>query len=536
MTEADYKRENETLIAELRKENAELRGENAELKILNDWYLEQLRLAQHRRFGASSEKSEAFVPEQLGLFNEAEAFVDPIVPEPTIEEVITYKRKKRAGKRAEFYEGIPTERVVHELPEEERVCPECGGLLHACGHEVLRREVEVIPAQVRAVEHVQTVYSCRDCEKNPEADSQPMVKADVPAPVISGSGVASPSLLAFILCNKFVLAQPLYRQEQELKRLGVNISRQTMANWVIFATLRWLKPIYDLLCLALLMSDILHVDETTLQVIMEQFRKASQKSYMWLYRTGKYADKHAVLFEYQPTRQGAHPAKFLAGFKGYLQVDGYAGYKALEHNGVTVVECWAHARRYFHDALKTLPKEERPNTAAFIGLAFCDTLFDLERRYDELEVTCEQRAELRMRHSKPLAGGFFKWAEDMASKTLPKSALGKAITYAVNQKQWLMNFLLDGRLELSNNRAERSIRPFAVGRKNWLFAYTPKGAQASAIAYSIIETAQANGLVPFMYLDYLFRTLPNIPVERFPECLPWNPLVQEICKIPVFDK
>jgi transposase len=242
-----------------------------------------LRLAIHRQFGASSEKTEQSA--QPSLFNEAEVHADENVPEPEFEKVIV--RKKRKGKREEFYADIPTEQIIHELPEGERVCLDCGGNLHACGHEVLRRELEIIPAQVRAIEHVQTVYGCRKCEKTAVNDAPPMIKSRVPAPVISGSGVASPSLLSFVLSNKYVLALPLHRQQQELERIGVNISRQTMANWVIYAVSRWLKPLYDLLKADLVKNDILHADETTVQVIKEQSRKASQKSYMWLYHTGR---------------------------------------------------------------------------------------------------------------------------------------------------------------------------------------------------------------------------------------------------------
>jgi transposase len=217
----------------LKIEVAKQANEILELRALNNWYAEQFKLAQHHRFGASSEKS--VLPEQLGLFNEAETNANDALAEPTLEETITYKRKKRVGKRDEMYAGLPTEQVVHELPEEERVCPICGGELHACGHEVLRREIEVIPATIRAVEHVQTVYSCRDCEKNSDGElAVPMVKASVPAPVIQGSAIASPSLVAFILSNKYVLALPLRRQEQEFERQDIIISRQTMANWCIY--------------------------------------------------------------------------------------------------------------------------------------------------------------------------------------------------------------------------------------------------------------------------------------------------------------
>ena len=315
----------------LKIENARLALENAKLQALNNWYLEQHRLAQLRRFGSLSEKTA--LHDQLSLFNEAEVIASDETAEA--EETITYTRKKTKGKREEFYSNLPTEQVVHELPEDERICPDCGGLLHACGHEVLRREVEVIPAQVRAIEHVQTVYGCRDCEQNSDADALPMVKAPVPAPVIPGSGIASPSLVSYILCNKYLLALPLYRQEQELKRMNIHILRQTLANWIIFVAIKWLEPIYNLLHESLLLNPILHGDETTLQVILEEGRKASQKSYMWVYCTGRDAQRQTVLFEYRSTRQGKHPLNFLAGYSTYLQVDAYSGYRKLEDQGVT---------------------------------------------------------------------------------------------------------------------------------------------------------------------------------------------------------
>jgi len=527
--------ENNKRIAELEAENARLKseneilsGENAKLQLLVNYYIEQLRLAQHRKFGASSEKTE--LPEQPGLFNEAEVEADEKAEAETI---VSYVRKKKSkGKREEFYEGLPTEQIVHELPEDERICPDCGGPLHVCKSEVLRREVEIIPAKVRAVEHVQTVYGCRNCEKNAADDAPPMMKSVVPAPAISGSGIASPSLLSYIICNKYVLALPLYRQEQELERVGIHISRQTMANWVIFVAVHWLTPIYKLLKAELLSNDILHADETTLQVIKEKGRTAAQKSYMWMYHTGRDAEKHVALFEYQQTREGKHPQNFLTGYAGFLHVDGYAGYNELEKQGVTLVECWTHMRRKFDEALKALKKDERADAVANIGLNYCNKLFEFERKFDELGLSHEERAEQRILKSKSVAEAFFAWAESMMGQTLPKSKLGIAVTYAVNQRAWLMNFLLDGRLELSNNRAERTIRPFTVGRKNWLFSFCARGAKASAVVYSIIETALANGLVPFMYLNYLFEILPNITTSKLPDCLPWNPVVQEICKIP----
>jgi transposase len=526
-TAAALEAENE----KLKIENAKLTNENVELRKLNKWYAEQFKIAQHHRFGASSEKS--VWSEQMDLFNEAEVNADANLPEPTLEETITYTRKKRAGKRDELYDGLPTVQVIHEWPEVERVCQICGGALHACGHEVLRREIEVIPATVRAVEHVQTVYSCRDCEANPDDGlAVPMVKAPVPAPVIPGSGIASPSLVAFILSNKYVLALPFSRQEQEFARQDIIIPRQNMANWSIFTATRWLKPIFDLLYAVLLVCGFAQADETRYQVINEPNRKASTNSYLWIYRTGVYEEHQVVLFEYTETRAGKNPLEFLAGFSGYLNVDGYSGYYALEHNGVILCGCWAHARRKFVDVLKTAPKHLQKDSPASIGLAYCDQLFALERKYKEEGLTPEQRYERRLTEAKPILLAFFAWATGLLPALTVKGKLREAVGYAVYQQSRLMNFLLDGRLEISNNRSERGIRPVAIGRNNWMFSYSPDGADASAIIYSIVETAKANNLVPFKYLEFLFKTLPNIPREQFKDCLPWGTLAQERCTIP----
>ena len=521
----------DALLAEneiLKAQNLRLSNENQELRKLNEWYAEQFKLAQRLRYGASSEKN--ILPEQLGLFNEAEVTADNSLPEPVLEETITYTRKKRTGKRAELYDNIPTEQLIHELPVEERICPICGGDLHACGHEVSRRELVIVPATVKAVEHVQTVYSCRECEQTNDGEVPlPMIKSEVPKPVIPGSGIASPSLVAFVLSNKYVLALPLNRQEEEFKRLDIVISRQTMANWCIYVATKWLVPIYKLLQEVLLGSANNHADETTLQVINEPNRAASSNSYLWVYLTGKYEPNQVVLFEYTETRAGKHPLEFLKGFSGSLNVDGYQGYYALEGKGVTLVGCWVHARRKFVDVLKTVPKHLQAEHPAAIGLKYCDQLFALERKFDEEGISPEARYQLRQEESVSVAEAFFVWANNILPTLADKSKLREAVCYAVNQRQRLMNFLTDGHIEISNNRAERAIRPFAIGRNNWLFAYSPDGATASAVIYSIVETAKANGLVPFKYLEFLFETLPNIPVEQYADCLPWNPHVMERC-------
>ena len=244
-----------------------------------EWLTQQLRLMRGQRFGMSSERTQA-ISEQISLFNEAETLAASDVPEPDLEQ-ITYKRKKRVGKREMDLSSLPVEQVIHELPEAERVCPECGGPLHQCGQSVIRRELAYVPAQYKVVEHVQAVYGCRRCEQ--ENDHVPMKKSVVPPPLLPGSGLVSPSLLAHILNSKYVLALPLYRQEQEFQRLGVPISRQTMANWVIAAHQLWFAEFFQLLRRELLANSILHADETTLMVLKEPGRKARQKSYVWVF-------------------------------------------------------------------------------------------------------------------------------------------------------------------------------------------------------------------------------------------------------------
>lgn len=486
-----------------------------------EWLTQQLRLRQGQHFGASSERTED-LSEQLSLFNEPEAAASPDVSEPDLEQ-ITYQRKKRVGKREMDFSGLPTEQVIHELPEAERICPECGGPLHECGHSVRRRELSYIPAQYKVIEHIQTVYSCRHCEEH--SDHVPMKKSEIPPALLPGSGIVTPGLLAHILNSKYTLALPLYRQEQEFSRMGLPVSRQTMANWVLAAHTRWFAGFFQELRKELLANTILHADETTLTVLNEPGRKARQKSYVWVYRTSGDSRKPIVLYDYQPSRAGECASGFLDGFSGYLHTDGYEAYHCKLPPEITAVGCWAHMRRKFTDTLKSLPKDVRSRSPAQIGLDFCNRLFALEADYAEKQLDFEERHRARRERSVPAAEQFFCWAKEGSVRNpVPKSMLGAALGYAINQERWLMNVFLDGRLELSNNRAERAVRPFAIGRKNWLFSNTPNGADASCSVYSIVETAKANGLNPFAYLKFLLEQLPNGHSPE--ECFPWAAAVQ----------
>lgn len=490
-----------------------------------DWLTQQLRLVRGQRFGASCEQTQVIM-EQVSLFHEAKAELCEKTPEPELEQV-TYRRRKQKGKRELDFSDLPVEQVVHELPKTEQVCLECGGKLHACGHEVLRRELAYVPAQYKVVEHVQTVYACRHCERN--SDHTFLRKSEVPTPLIPGSGMASPSLLAHIMNSKYALALPLYRQEQELRRMGLPISRQTMSNWIIYTYKHYFSGLFQTLHRELLSNEILHADETTLTVLREDGRQARQKSYVWVYRTSGDTERPVVLYDYQPSRSGACASNFLHGFAGLLHTDGYEAYHCKLPKEITVAGCWAHMRRKFTDTLKTLPKNVRARSPAQTGLAYCNKLFCLEEGYAKQGFSFQERFSARMERSNVVAEEFFTWAKEEQEKNpVPKSMFGAALTYALNQKDWLMNVFLDGRLELSNNRAERAVRPFAIGRKNWLFCNTPHGADASATIYSIVETAKANDLRPFLYLNFLLERLPH--GYSLEDCLPWGATAQSICR------
>jgi hypothetical protein len=302
-----------------------------------------------------------------------------------------------------------------------------------------------------------------------------------------------------------------------------------MANWVIAAHKKYFFGVFDILHAELLKNDILHADETTMMVLHEDGREAKQKSYAWVYSTSGDARRHVALYDYQPSRAGECASNFLAGFKGKLHTDGYEAYHCKLPPEIDVAGCWAHMRRYFTDTLKALPAAIRAKTPAQIGLDYCNRLFALEAGYKKQGLCFEERYRARREGSVPIAEKFFEWAKKESGQNLtPKSAFGAALTYAANQKGWLMNVFTDGRLELSNNRAERCVRPFAVGRKNWLFCNTPNGASASMAVYSIVETAKANRLKPFEYLRFLLERLPQGAAPE--NCLPWDVDAQALCR------
>ena len=517
---------NETSNAEMvtisRAEYEKLQAQSkrvSELESRVDVLMEALRLARHKQFGSSSEKSEDTLMEQLSfLFNEAEVFS---AAEKETERNVTVVAAHQRHKKHEYTldnipEGIETRQVEHCLEGEDLVCPQCGDTMTEIGKEVVRT-LEIIPAQMVVREDVYYTYACQNCNK--EDIETPVVKSPREKNIIPGS-FATPEAIAHIMTQKFVMGSPLYRQEQEINRKGIKLSRQTMSNWILKATENYLTPVYEQLHKELLMRDVLHADETTLQVLHEPGKKPQSDSYMWLYRTSGDADKPIVLYEYQPGRGAKHPKEFLTGYKGYLHTDGYAGYHDLGKD-VTVVGCWAHARRKFDEAVKSLPKGKAKGSSASQGLAYCNLLFEIEQGLSE--ETVQKRYEQRLKQAKPVLDAMFAWTNSRTAA--PKSALGKAFHYLKEQWPYLTNYLKDGRLEISNNRAERSIKPFVIDRKNFLFANTPKGATGSAIMFSLIQTAIENGLDPYNYLTWLLKKANNADLadtQVVQSLLPWN--------------
>ncbi len=490
------------LVTEQTLRNQQLTTENQQYRAKVLSLQEQLNLALARRYAASSEK---LSPDQIRLFDEAEQEIVEAADREETVSVPAHTRKKSGRKN--LPESLPRVDVIHEIPEAIRLCPHDGKLLTEI-NSVFSEQLDIIPAQIRVLRHIRKQYAC-DC-------GQCIQTASLPAQPIPKS-LASPGLLAHITVSKYQDALPLYRQEKILQRIGVTLPRATLANWMIQAgTL--VQPVINLLRDRLLGYDILQMDETTVQVLKEPGKTAQSKSYLWLQRGGP-PDCPVLLFDYDPSRSQAIPKRLLAGFKGTLQTDGYDGYNAVvAMNGLTHVGCMAHARRKFSEAVKAQGKKKQ-NGKAQRGLALIQKLYRIEKQSRTLAP--EARHEHRQRHARPLLDELRCWLDDVLPQVPPTSATGKALNYLHNEWPKLIRYLDDGRLEIDNNGAENAIRPFVIGRKNWLFSDSVKGVKASANLYSLIETAKANGLEPYAYLRYLFTELPGATtVEAIEALLP----------------
>ena len=492
------------LVAEHAARNTQLDQENARLgaKVLS--LQEQLNLALARRYAASSEK---LSPDQIRLFDEAEVEAQEESAEDEMVTVPEHSRRKRGRKK--LPDSLPRVDVIHELAADERHCPHDGGVLAEIG-EVTSEQLDIVPAKIQVIRHIRKQYACKcgQCIKTAPLPAQPIPKS-----------LASPGLLAHITVSKYQDALPLYRQETILRRIGVELPRATLANWMIKAGVL-VQPVINLLRDRMLAYDIIQMDETPVQVLKEPGKRAQSKSYLWLQRGGP-PDQPIILYDYDPGRGAGVPLRLLDGFRGYLQTDGYDGYNAaVASNGLMHMGCMAHARRKFSDAVKAQGRNKKSGKAQH-GLALIQKLYRVEKQAKQL--TPQERFDHRQQHAKPILERLRSWLDDSLPQVLPGSTAGKALKYLHNEWDKLTCYLDDGRLEIDNNLAENAIRPFVVGRKNWLFSHSVAGVNASANLYSLIETTKANGLEPYAYLRYLFAELPRAEtVEAIEALLPGN--------------
>ncbi|WZL72010.1 IS66 family transposase [Clostridiaceae bacterium 35-E11] len=483
--------------------------------------------ASKKRFGASSEKTVS--DQQLYIFDETEGILGEIDCNATTERlpVKAHTRlKRKKGDQERLIKALPREVVECIIDEKDSICDVCNSSLSIIGKKKVRSEIEFIPARVKVTEYVQYIYKCTTCGTCDEYPDAVIRKASVPKPVMKRS-LASPTSVAWIMYQKYVLAVPLYRQEKEWMRIGIGLSRANMSNWVIQCAFLWLKPLYEQMKKQLVTYEIIMSDETTHQCNKEKGRKASSKSYFWMHRNGACEGAPIILFQYTPTRSGEHAKKFLEGFSGYLVSDAYAGYEKVDN--ITRCLCWTHLRRYYLEAIPLdSRKKEIPGSAGAKGRSYCDNLFSLERKWKKLSP--KERKQKRLEQSIPVLNAFFEWAESVNTN---QPSLKKALKYTLNHKEYFQNFLLDGRIPISNNLSENAIRPVAVARKNYLFSDTPRGAKANALVFSLIETAAANGLDPYEYLVHIFKSLPNIDFNKEPALLddymPWSDNLPENC-------
>jgi len=461
------------LVADQQREMVLLREKYAIL-------VEQFLLAKQRRFAPSSEKN----PLQSDLFDEAGIELPDEVKDQLDDqiEVNSYIRRKHPIRRS-LPNYIPREVVLHDISEDEKICA-CGKHLVRIGEEI-SEQLKYIPAQICVIQHVRPKYACKPCQENVKIAPMPVL--------LLPKSIATPELIAHTIISKYCDHIPLYRQESIWERMDVDMPRSSLCGWILKVA-ALCEPLVKLLQKNIIAYDYAQVDETTVQVLDEIGRDNRTKSYMWCYRGG--GAQPSIVYEYQETRGGYHPQKFLDGFKGYLQTDAYSGYN-WTHNvdKIIPVGCHAHARRPFAELVKLTKQPGLSHEA----LAFYRKLYAVEKEAREKKLSSDARHQLRQEKSKPVLEAFKIWLDRHLTKTPEQSKVGKAIRYCLANCIELINYLKDGRIEIDNNLIENAIRPFALGRKNWLFMGSPSGAKAGAILYSLIETCKANNIEPYKY-------------------------------------
>ena len=514
----------QSLYAQLDKANAQLADTNRQIELLT----EQIRIMNQRQFGRHSESG--LMEGQLTLFdsfNEAEATADAQLPDPDITEVVisSYRRKKSAGKREEDLEGLPARVFDHRIPDDElaRLFPN--------GYKELPDEVykrlHIIPETFIVDEHHVHVYASKDNDGT-------IVKAPRPVDLFRNS-IATPSLVASILNGKYNNALPLERQSKAYKSNGINLSTNTMANWVIKSSDAYLSLLYERLHQLIYQNHVIHADETPVKVMrIDNARiKNGKKTYMWVYRNRVTDHTHPiVLYDWQPSRRADHPREFLKDFSGIVITDGYQVYHKLgkEREDLSIGGCWIHARRPFAEFIKSI-KESADGTIAQEAYTMITEMLHIDNDFDDLP--SDDRLKQRQLILTEKVDAYFTWVKHKYTQVTNNSTIGKALAYSIHQEPYLRLFLTDGDVPMDNNSAEQAIRPFTIGRKNFVLIDSSNGARASAVIYSLVETAKANQLNVYQYFELLLTEIPKHMDDKnlsfLDDLLPWSPTVQEKC-------
>ena len=469
---------------------------------------EKFKTLQRRFFGKSSEKLTAEDELQGRLFDEAEDGASPEseyiedAEKSSVTKVKGHERKKTGRKH--LPENFPREEIIHDLSEDEKKCSCCGEERKQIGREETE-ELDIIPAEIKVIKHIRIKYGPCNCDGFLNSGEAEIKTASAPKRMIPGS-IVSPGLLAYTVTSKYADALPFYRQSKIFERIGIELSRATLCNWTTLAYEK-MTEFMKLFETQLKNGNFIRMDETTVQVLHEENRRPENKSYMWVSIGYPARGRPLVLYRYHPTRSQNIPYVFLEGFTGYLQTDGYGGYNhAASRPGIIHVGCFAHARRYFFDASKLNKKDSR----AHKGLQFIRRLYEIESELRERNLPDDIFVEQRKKLALPVLDDFHHWLVFTKNELVPKSKTGEAVNYTLNEWSKLIRYIDAAFLTPDNNETERAIRPFVIGRKNWLFSNTPRGASASAVMYSLIESAKANSLEPYAYLRFLFSRLPEV--------------------------
>lgn len=483
------KRDNKSLL----EDNGKLKKSTQEMQRQIDLLISKLNLSNSKRFGKQSEKA------PRGTFNEAESTKSATQP-----------KHHNKGKQ-NLPEYLEREEVEHKL--EDTNCGCCGHQMHVCGSEE-SEQIKIIPAKISVIKHKQLKYACRECEHTQIKNK--VVTASKPKQPIPRS-IASPEALAAVVTAKYCDALPLYRQVEIFKRGGLDLSRGTLANWCVKSG-AILKPLVKAMQQHLVTQHSLCADETCVQVLDEPDKSPASQSYMWVYRSNEVSKQPVVIYDYQPGRSRKSLTSFLQGFKGYLQCDGYRVYDNVE--GMLPVGCWAHTRRKYDEALRA---EKKSKGRAHKAISFISKLYKIENQLKAKDLSVAQRYQLRQEKARPILDAFKLWLDETNEKLINKSYIAIAVQYTLNQWEKLIRYIEDGELGIDNNITERDIRPFTTGRKNWMFCQSVKGAEASAVLYSIVMTCRANDINPYYYFLHLFKTLPNLDDKSdLTALMPWN--------------